>query len=174
MIQPRYYQSEAVQSLYDYFGSGKDGNPLVLMPTGTGKSVVIADFVRSVIKQWPGQRVIIATHVKELVSQNHSKMLETWPEAPAGIHSAGLSQRDVIFPVIFGGIQSMVKNAAKFGHRDLLLVDEAHLISGKDTSNYGKFISILKAINPALKIIGFSATRLSQWNRYAFRWSDLY
>lgn len=158
MLTPRWYQIEANDAIYQYFGTGGTGNPIVAMPTASGKSVVIAMFVKSVLSRWPNQRIIIATHVKELVEQNYNKMLDMWPEAPAGIYSAGLEQRDYIFPIIFGGIQSMVHAAAKFGHRDLLLVDEAHLISGKDTSQYAQFITALKTINPHLRIIGFSAT----------------
>lgn len=158
MITPWWFQIEANDSIYQYFGTGGTGNPVVAMPTGTGKSVVIAMFVQSVLTRWPSQRIIVATHVKELVEQNYLGMLEYWPEAPAGIYSAGLNQRDVVFPIIFGGIQSMVHAATKFGHRDLLIVDEAHLISGKDTSQYAQFITALKTINPHLRIIGFSAT----------------
>jgi DNA repair protein RadD len=157
MIVDRAYQTEAVGSLYQYF-SAKSGHPVIAMPTASGKSIVIARFIQSVLQQWPFQQIIIATHVKELIDQNYKKMLIAWPNCPAGIYSAGLNQRDIHLPVIFGGIQSMVKKVASFGHRDLLLVDECHLISGKEDSNYGKFIAGLKLVNPNLRVIGFSAT----------------
>jgi DNA repair protein RadD len=157
MYQERYYQLEAEQSIYNYFSS-KTGNPVIAMPTGTGKSWVIANFMRNVLRQWPRQRFIVATHVKELIKQNYDKLIEAWPEAPAGIHSAGLKQRDVVLPIIFGGIQSMVNRVAEFGWRDILIVDECHLISGKETSKYGRFITGLRRINPNLKVIGLSAT----------------
>src|SRR4051812_17795717 len=108
MYQERYYQTEAEQSIYDYYGSGKTGNPVIAMPTGTGKSWVIANFCRNALYRWPRQRFVIATHVEELIEQNHSKMMEAWPQAPAGIHSAGLKQREVILPIIFGGVKSML------------------------------------------------------------------
>ena len=44
----RPYQRAAIDALYDYFG-GATGNPLVVMPTGTGKSVVIGGFIREAI-----------------------------------------------------------------------------------------------------------------------------
>jgi DNA repair protein RadD len=157
ILQERWYQNNAEQSIYDYFAS-KQGNCVLAMPTASGKAVVIAKFIRNLLQKWPNQRIIIATHVKELVKQNYNKIIDAWPDAPAGIYSAGLKQRDIVAPVIFGNIQSMAKKANLFGHRDLLIVDECHLISGKDNSNYGRFINGLKAINPALKVIGFSAT----------------
>jgi DNA repair protein RadD len=92
-IQPRDYQAAAVQSIFDYFIS-KHGNPVVAMPTGTGKSVVIALFLQRVFYHYPRQRVMVLTHVKELIGQNFAKLLEAWPTAPAGIYSSGLKRRD--------------------------------------------------------------------------------
>ena len=90
----RSYQRAAIDALYDYFG-GNAGNPLVVMPTGTGKSVVIGGFIREAIAAYADTRVLALTHVKELTSQNFQALLRAWPEAPAGIYSAGLSRRDI-------------------------------------------------------------------------------
>lgn len=157
MIIPREYQAAAVNSIFKYFNK-KSGNPIVALPTGTGKSVIIADFIQKVMKQWPGQRFLMLTHVKELIEQNAHKLEELWPSAPYGIYSAGLKSRDTGLPIIFGGIQSAIKNIKDFGHRDLMLVDEAHLISPKANTMYQKAIAELKEINPYLKVIGLSAT----------------
>jgi DNA repair protein RadD len=158
MIQDRYYQTEAIDSVFNYYANGNTGNPVLALPTGTGKGVIIAKFSKMVLTSWAQQRFLVITHVKELIEQNYGKVKEVWPEAPAGIFSAGMRKRDIIQPIIFGGVQSMVNCASDFGWRDLVLIDECHLVSGKDDSNYGKLISKLKAINPALKVIGLSAT----------------
>jgi DNA repair protein RadD len=55
-LLPRNYQDEAANSVFAYFAE-KDGNPLVAMPTGTGKSVVIAEFLRRVYAWYPQERV---------------------------------------------------------------------------------------------------------------------
>jgi DNA repair protein RadD len=157
MIQLRSYQIEAVQSLYNYFEK-KQGNPVVAMPTATGKSVVIASFLESIFRKWPDQKIMVLTHVKELILQNYKELLEYWPFAPAGIYSAGLKQRDVHSPIIFGGIASVAKRAVEFGFVNLILIDEAHLLSPNDKSMYQAFIAKLKARNPKLKVIGFTAT----------------
>jgi len=78
--------------------------------------------------------------------------------APAGIFSAGLKRRDVHAQVTFVGIATVAKRPQSFGHIDFLLVDEAHLISDKDNSSYGKFISGLRLVNPNLVVVGFTAT----------------
>ena len=92
-MQARDYQTFAVTSLYDYFAKSS-GNPVLAMPTGTGKSVVIALFLQSIFRSFPNQKIMVLTHVKELIEQNYAKLLAVWPHAPAGIYSAGLDRRD--------------------------------------------------------------------------------
>ena len=128
------------------------------MPTGTGKSIVIAMFLQSVFNQYPRQRVMILTHVKELIEQNVDKLITLWPFAPAGVYSAGLRRRDTFAPITFGGIASVRKHSADFGHIDLVLIDEAHLVSPNDATMYQTFLGELKRVNPKLKVIGFTAT----------------
>lgn len=157
ILQSRDYQTAAVQSLYDYFSSAA-GNPVIAMPTGTGKSVVIAEFLRSVYLRFPHQRVMVVTHVKELIQQNYLKLLSVWPSAPAGVYSAGLNKRDLLAPITFAGIASVAKRAHQFGHIDLLIIDEAHLVSPTEETMYQNFILALKTTNPHLKVIGLTAT----------------
>ena len=163
MIQDRSYQIEAVQSIFNYFAT-QTGNPLVAMPTGTGKSIVIARFLQKVFQLYSGQKVMVLTHVKELIVQNHAKLMAIWPNAPAGLHSAGLNQRDTVQPILFGGIASVHKKWAEFGFVHLVIIDEAHLVSPSDETMYRGFIEKLKTINPYLKVIGLTATpwRLGQ------------
>lgn len=157
MLVPHSYQYEAVDSIFDYF-SNKAGNPLVAMPTGTGKALVIATFLERIFRHWPNQKVLNLTHVKELIQQNYMELMSYWPGAPAGINSAGLGKRDIHHKIIFAGIGSVAKYAASFGHVDLILIDEAHLVSENDEAMYRTFIEGLRAINPCLKIVGFTAT----------------
>lgn len=157
---PRDYQEAAINSIFKYFADGGIGNPIVLMPTGSGKSIVIGEFVKRTINKWPYTKVMMLTHVKELISQNKDKLLKVWPLAPVGIYSAGLGKKEAFFPVTFGGVSSVAKakNFSNFGKIDLLLIDECHLVSPNDATQYNKIIKALKKINPTLKVIGFTAT----------------
>lgn len=157
-MQLRDYQQESVDAIWSYFMSGKTGNPLVALPTGTGKSVVIAGFLKSVYDKFPGQRIMMLTHVKELIEQNYSKLMAMWSFAPAAIYSAGLNRKDVHAPITFAGIASVAKKAHLFGHIDLIIIDEAHLVSPNDETMYQKFIGELKRINPYIKVVGLTAT----------------
>lgn len=157
-MKPRYYQVEAVDSIWHYFADGGQGNPLVAMPTGTGKSIVIGDFIKKIYSVYPTQRLMMLTHVKELIEQNFDKLMRLWPTAPAGIYSAGVGRKDTHAKITFAGIQSVVNRADLFGHIDLIIIDEAHLVSPKDDTSYNTFINKLKEVNPYIKVIGLSAT----------------
>lgn len=157
MLTLRPYQQEAIDAIYAYFEDHK-GNPLLVLPTAAGKALVIAAFTEGVLKQWPDQRIVIVTHSRELIAQNHGEMIGLWPEAPAGIYSAGLGRREADARILFAGIQSVHRRAAEIGHCDLVLIDEAHLIPTASATMYRRFLDELTAINPKLKVIGLTAT----------------
>jgi len=98
------------------------------------------------------------THVKELIEQNAEKMRQHWPGAPMGIYSASIGKKQLGEPITFAGIQSIRKMAKKIGHVDLVVIDECHLVNHKDEGGYRQFLADLKAINPALRVIGLTAT----------------
>lgn len=154
---PRSYQRASIDALYDWFRVNS-GNPLLVLPTGAGKSVIIAKFVHEVIGTWSGQRILMLTHVKELIEQNYEKLIRLWPEAPAGIYSASLNRRDTWDAIIYAGIQSVHNKAMQLGRFDLILIDEAHLVNINQAGMYRKFIAEMQRINPAVKVIGLTAT----------------
>ena len=90
MIELRPYQAEGLAALWDYFQAGHKGNPCIVWPTGTGKSIVPAIFIKYVMGQWPSQRFLMITHVKELIQQNYEVLKFVWANAPVSIYSAGL------------------------------------------------------------------------------------
>ena len=153
----RDYQVDCIESLWEFFRT-KNGNPLCALPVGTGKSVIIAGFLKSIYEKYPMQRVMMLTHSRELISQNYEKLLTMWPTAPVGINSAGLGRRDTEHRIIFAGIASVAKKFKEFGRVDLIIVDESHLISPSEETMYNIFFAGLRAVNPHLKVIGFTAT----------------
>jgi DNA repair protein RadD len=157
VITLRPYQQEAIDSTLRYFELN-DGNPLIVLPTGTGKSIVIADFCKRVLAQWPDTKILVVTHVRELIRQNYDELKTLWPEAPAGVNSAGLKRREYDPSIVFCGIQSVHNKASKFVKVDLVLVDEAHLIPRKTNTMYQKFLKNLKVMNPHLRVVGLTAT----------------
>ena len=159
MLIPWDFQEAAIQSIFLYFKK-KTGNPIVALPTGTGKSIVLTEFIRRALIKYPGTRILKLTHVKELIEQNFETLKKLWPNAPAGIYSSGLSKKQLGLPITFGGVQSIIKaDMHSLGRIDLLIIDECHLVSPKDSTTYQKIIAKLKAVNPYLKVIGFTATQ---------------
>lgn len=153
----RHYQEEAVGSVFDYW-SDEPGNPLVDLATGTGKSLVMATLIQRLLTGWADLRIMVITHVAELIEQNYLELVGVWPFAPAGIYSAGLGRRDSKSQIIFAGIQTVHNKAEEIGYVDVIMVDEAHLIPVNAETMYGRFIAAMRVINPDLKIVGLTAT----------------
>ena len=151
MIQLRDYQKTAVQKVIEYFKKFHDPS-LIVLPTGAGKSVVIAELAK-IAKG----RVLVLAHVKELVEQNFQKY--TSLKLEAGIFSAGLKKKDSDFKCLFGSVQS-VHNAEDqfFKNFSILIIDECHRVAEESSSQYQEIITKLKINNPNLCILGLTAT----------------
>jgi DNA repair protein RadD len=147
----RPYQQEAVDSVIKFFQTRRDPAVLVL-PTGAGKSLVIAEIARIAKGD-----VLVLAHVKELVEQNHEKY-ETYG-TKAGIYSAGLNRKDENHKVTFGSIQSVARASESFFKKfSILVVDECHRISLDEDSQYLQVIKKLQNINPSICVLGLTAT----------------
>ncbi len=151
MYKLRPYQQDAVNATLKHFRL--DQTPaLIVLPTGAGKSLVIADLARLA-----RGRVLVLAHVRELVEQNHAKYRGLNLEA--GIYSAGLQRKDSEQKTIFASIQSVARASEDFFENfSLLVIDECHRISMAGDSQYFQVISKLQKINPDLCILGLTAT----------------
>lgn len=160
-MQLRPYQSAAIEAPFRYWHKG-GGNPLIEIPTGGGKTLIISSICKRMVEEHKA-RVLIAAHRKELLLQNEATFKRLWPNAPIGVFSSGLGRRE-IRQITIAGIQSIFRQPKKMGHVDLLIIDEAHLLSPKVDGQYGKLIEALRHVNGSLRILGLTATpyRLGQ------------
>lgn len=156
MLSLRPYQRESVEAVYKALRE-TDDNPCVEIPTAGGKSCCIAQVAADAVKNWNG-RVMILAHVRELLEQNADKIAKLCPGIPVGVYSAGLGRRDTEQPIVVGGIQSVYDKAELFGRRDLLIVDEAHLIPSNGEGRYRSFLEAMKRLNPLVRLVGYTAT----------------
>ena len=155
-MQLRPYQEEAVAAVYDHLRQ-HDDNPCVVLPTGTGKSLVLARIATDAVQLWSG-RVLILAHVKELLEQNADKIQRLCPDVQIGVYSAGLNRRDTDAPVLVAGIQSVYNRACDLGAFDLIIVDEAHLLPADGEGMYRTFLAEARVVNPNVRVIGLTAT----------------
>lgn len=131
---------------------------MIDLPTGSGKSVVIAELCRKAVEDYSG-RVIVLAHRKELLQQNADKIRSLLPFGiTCGVYSAGLRRFATEDQVIVAGIQSVYRKAADFGARHLVLIDEVHLVPHDGEGMYRTFLNDLREINPKLRMVGLTAT----------------
>ncbi|TNC79246.1 MAG: ATP-dependent helicase [Oleiphilus sp.] len=144
---------------------------LIVLPTGAGKSWVIsalASVVLSMVTAISGKRkkVLILAPSKELVSQNHAKMIEAGYQAT--IYSAGLNSRDASGDIVFGSRQTITNVMDEFRDKDYefstVFVDEAHSLPEQTRS----IIEGLRTTNPNLRVIGLTATPYALGKGYIF------
>jgi len=156
MIELRPYQKQAVEACYKYLREKNDNGCLVL-PTGSGKSVVLAQICSDAVSLWDG-RVLVLAHVQELIEQNAGKIKHFLGDNFVGIYSAGLKQKDMHQPVIAASIQSIYKKAFEFEPFDLVIIDECHLLPKDGEGMYLSFLRDAKIVNPNIRLIGTTAT----------------
>lgn len=152
----RDYQSKAVEATWDFIRT-RPGNPAIVVPTGGGKSVIIAETVRQAVQQW-GARVGVVAGQKELLAQNADKMMRMLPGCDLGIYSASLRRKDRFNQVMMLQVQSVHDKMHTLGKFDLLLFDEFHLVPTNGEGRYRTMIRGAQRFAPHMRSIGYSAT----------------
>ncbi len=147
----RDYQQDSVDAAIAHFRQSTQ-SAIIVLPTGAGKSIVIAELAR-IAKG----RILILTHVKELVEQNAEKVgLLT---ENADIYSAGLKQKQSSAKTVVASVQSAARAPTKFSEPfSLVIIDECHRVSLNEKSQYQILLSHLKQVNPNIRLLGLTAT----------------
>lgn len=158
MKKPRDYQESALNALFNYLFTRK-GNPLVVAPVSAGKSLIMAEIVRRLHEMYPHTKIINLAHNKELIQQNIDELYGQMPFADAGIYCAGLKQKRLHNDIVFASIQS-IANKVNYIPRapEIIIVDESHLISHKEDTQYRQFIKECQELNPNMRVIGVTGT----------------
>ncbi len=150
-MELRTYQLKAIQSTFDYLAENPGKNPCLVLPTGSGKSVCIAAFIKAALEWWPGIKIMILTHQKELIEQDARALHRTAPDLSIGLYSSSIRCKDLSQPVTFASIQSIYKISVPDVR--FILIDEAHLINNEDQGMYRRFLGHSRA-----RVIGLTAT----------------
>lgn len=156
-MELRPYQRAAVNAAFDWCAQ-YEGHPLLVLPTGSGKSLTLGTIAAEAIEHAPETRVLVLAHRKELIEQNVRAVATAMPFGRIGVFSAGLNRKDTEHPVLVAGVQSFGRDPYAAGAFDLALVDEAHLVPPDDTTLYRKTIQALRIQNPRVRFVGLTAT----------------
>lgn len=141
----RPYQQEASDKAIDFFKSKKKNNSIMVLPTGSGKSLVIAEIANRL-----NDHVLIFQPSKEILEQNFLK-LQSYGFLDCSIYSASFNSKE-ISKVTFAMIGSVRNKPELFSHFKYIIIDECHGVNAKG-GMYDDFISKLDC-----KVLGLTAT----------------
>lgn len=145
-IQLRDYQKAASDKAVAFFLNPKiKHNGLIVIPTGGGKSWIIADIANRL-----NDNVLIFCPSREILIQNFEKMQKMCP-FDCAVYSASVGQKQIA-KITFATIGSAINHMEEFSHFRYVLIDECHLVNPKE-GMYKSFLWMLKC-----KVLGLTAT----------------
>jgi superfamily II DNA or RNA helicase len=124
-LRPRDYQEAAVVAVEQAWATGTD-RTAVVMPTGAGKTIVLARLARRWLERQPGSRVLVLAHREELVAQAVSKIRAVAPNLRVGVVMAGRDQVGADVVVASVATASRPARLARLRGIGLCIVDECH------------------------------------------------
>jgi len=143
---------------------------LLQAATGSGKTIYFSELIRRLLTGWPGLRIAVLAHRRELVQQAHDKLKMVWPDAPIGVACASTGEKtNVDQPVTIGSIQTLAGRTGETEPFNLVIIDEAHRVPPKDAeSQYGSWIATMLDFDPSLRVLGVTATPFRLGHGYIY------
>lgn len=141
----RDYQQGASDASIRFFRSSNERNGILVLPTGAGKSLVIADIAHRL-----DDNVLVFQPSKEILAQNFAK-LQSYGETDCSIYSASFNSKE-IKRITFATIGSVKSHMEDFNHFKYIIVDECHTVNAQG-GMYKDFFDCAKR-----KILGLTAT----------------
>ena len=145
MFDLRPYQQAAVDGVRDSFRAGRR-RPLLVAPTGSGKTVIFSYITASAAAK--GNRTLVLVHRAELLEQCH-RALDSM-DVPHGLIASGLTP-DRSHLTQIASVQTLVRRFDRVLAPDLIVIDEAHHATA------GAWASVL-AQYPNARVLGVTAT----------------
>jgi len=150
----REYQQKASDAAVNFFNEDtkRKSNGLLILPTGAGKSLVIADIASRI-----DEPLIVLQPSKEILEQNYSKLL-SYDVLDCSIYSASLNCKE-IRRITFATIGSVMNHLHDFDNFHKIIIDECHLVNPSE----GQYKEFIEAVD-GRKVVGLTATpyRLGQ------------
>lgn len=150
----RDYQQQSSDAAVRFFSDPNSSkhNGIIILPTGAGKSLVIADIASKI-----DEPLLVLQPSKEILEQNHAKLMSygVWD---CSIYSASLNRKE-INRITFATIGSVMAHLDDFNVFHKILIDECHLVNPRG----GQYKEFIEAVD-GRQVIGLTATpyRLGQ------------
>jgi len=153
----RPYQEQAIKDINASWERGNQSS-LVSMWTGSGKTTVMAEYLRQQANSGFSRALCVA-HTYDLVNQIRHRIRNQFEgEADIGVVMGRQSTPDARLVVASRQSLSRQRMAeiAKYGQIDMIVIDEAHHAVSDNT--YGDIVSFFRDLNEDVRILGFTAT----------------
>lgn len=151
MMKLRPYQEEAFEHVFAEWDGGRK-KTLVVMPTGTGKTIVFAKIVEECVRR--GYRVLIMAHRGELLDQATDKIFKA-TGLRSSVEKAERSCLGEWYRVVVGSVQTLMseKRLSQFpkDYFDVIIIDEAHHCISASYQNVLQYFG-------GSKVLGVTAT----------------
>lgn len=145
MYELRDYQKQAVDSAVRFFANPVKRNGVIVLPTGAGKSLVIANIAIQL-----NAPVLVFQPSKEILEQNYEKLC-SYGVMGVGIYSASFGRKDVQ-RITFATIGSVKNHKDYFRRFQYVIIDECHFVNA-EAGMYKDFIDTIQC-----KVLGLTAT----------------
>ena len=142
----RDYQQRASDTAAAFFNDKKAKyNAIMVLPTGSGKSLVIAD----IANRLQGHTLVFQPS-KEILEQNYKKLC-SYGVLDCSVYSASFNSKN-ISRITFATIGSVIRHTDDFQHFNNVIIDECHFVNAKG-GMYEEFIHAT-----GCKVLGLTAT----------------
>ena len=145
MYELRDYQKQAVDAAVRFFANPVKKNGVIVLPTGAGKSLVIANIAIRL-----NAPVLVFQPSKEILEQNYEKLC-SYGVMGVGIFSASFGRKE-IQRITFATIGSVKNHKDYFRRFQYVIIDECHFVNAEN-GMYKDFIETIQC-----KVLGLTAT----------------
>jgi DNA repair protein RadD len=123
------YQLSAAQAMRDAL-SNPAAKPLAVIPTGGGKSIVIAALSQSILSKDLSLKILAVARSRVILKHNQGALAAVAPDIPSAEFKGG----PLAPGVTFATAQKLYKSPDIIGAADLLVIDEADQAFGEDVT----------------------------------------
>ncbi len=155
---PRPFQKVCVDRTMEDIHAGIK-NCLLVVPVAGGKTYIINMIIEALRKIDSRVRVCCICHSATLINQLRQELFENQPDADVGLYGHTLGEKRLYNDITCSMIQSVYNKISEFNRcPDVIIIDETHMVSHNEQTQYRQFINAVRQINPNSILIGLTGS----------------